>query len=78
MIWVGGSKEQRVYSVLATTQFGMLHVLISKMFLAFCVAVKLGVLRQEEKRHLRVCKSRVVRGIFVCDRGRNRGMWKVL
>jgi hypothetical protein len=45
-------------------------------FLAFSLGVKFGVLQQEER--LRVCESRVVRRILMCDGGRSREMQEIL
>ena len=64
----------KVQSILATFQFRMLHVLIYRthivpVILCWC---EIWCVTSREEQRLRVCDSRVVRGIFGLRGGRNR------
>jgi len=56
----------KVQAILATIKFGMLHVLIYKTDIVPVIlcGCKIWCLASREEQRLRVCDSRVVRGIF--------------
>jgi hypothetical protein len=64
-IILGCGKQNRVrqYLLPFSSEWFVFSFIELTLFLLFCVVVKFGLLRQEERR-FRVCESRVVRRIL--------------
>jgi hypothetical protein len=66
----------KIQAILAAIQLRMLHVLIYETDIVPVIlcGCEIWCLRSREEQRLKVCESRVVKGIFGVRAGRNRGM----